>query len=154
MKLGTFAGYAAAALGLLYALLSLYWTFGGTLLIDTVGGAIEDMARRGGPAAIGLGLGATVLKLIGSAVAFALARSRGRMRWLLILAALAAFVLIVYGGVLVGVGALVLGGVIVPGDPVDRHALTWHVALWDLWFLVWGILFAIATVTYRRRLPV
>jgi hypothetical protein len=30
-------------------------------------------------------------------------------------------------------------------------ALRWHVALWDLWFLVWGILPALATVGYWRR---
>jgi hypothetical protein len=34
---------------------------------------------------------------------------------------------------------------------VDRTALHWHVAVWDLWFLVWGILLAIATVCYRRQ---
>ncbi len=30
-------------------------------------------------------------------------------------------------------------------------ALRWHVGLWDLWFLVWGILLALATASYRRR---
>jgi hypothetical protein len=100
-------GYAAGVLGLLYAALSLYWTVGGTVLIDTVGGTIEELALRGGGAAVALGLLATVLKLVASALAFALVRSRGQARWLLILSALAGFVLIVYGGVLVAVGALV-----------------------------------------------
>jgi hypothetical protein len=104
---GTVVGYAAGVLGLLYAALSLYWTVGGTVLIDTVGGTIEELALRGGAAAVALGLGATVLKLVASTLAFALVRSRGQARWLLILSALAGFVLIVYGGVLVAVGALV-----------------------------------------------
>jgi hypothetical protein len=145
------AGYAAGVLGLLYAALSLYWTVGGTMLIETVGGTVEDLALRGGGAAVALGLGATVLKLLAGALAFALVRSRGRVRWLLILSALAGFVLIVYGGVLVAVGALVLTGVVDPDTAVDRTALIWHVTLWDLWFLVWGILLAIATVGYRQR---
>ena len=34
---------------------------------------------------------------------------------------------------------------------VDRTALRWHVGVWDLWFLVWGILLALATFGYWRR---
>jgi hypothetical protein len=48
-------------------------------------------------------------------------------------------------------GALVLSGVIHPAGSVDRTALRWHVGVWDLWFLVWGILLALATVGYWRR---
>jgi hypothetical protein len=57
---------------------------------------------------------------------------------------LGAGVLKVAGGLLVVVGALVLGGLISPSGPVDRTALRWHVFLWDLWFLVWGLLFGVA----------
>ena len=49
------------------------------------------------------------------------------------------------------VGALVLGGVITPSEPVNEHALRWHVFLWDLWFLIWGVALALATVRYRRQ---
>jgi len=56
-----------------------------------------------------------------------------------------------YGGLNVVVGALVLSGVLHPGGGVDRTALRWHVGVWDLWFLVWGILLALATVSYWRR---
>lgn len=42
-------------------------------------------------------------------------------------------------------GALVLSGVIHPAGSVDRTPLRWHVGVWDLWFLVWGILLALAT---------
>lgn len=154
MRLGSAAGYAAAVVGLLYAALSLYWGAGGTYWLDTVSGAVEDLAQRGGASAVTVGLGGAALKLVASGVAFALARARGRPRWLLIVAALIGFVLIVYGGVLVAVGALVLTGAVDQGDVVDRTALTWHVAVWDLWFLVWGILFAVATIAFRRLSPV
>ena len=38
-----------------------------------------------------------------------------------------------------------LTGVLDPGGPVDRRALRWHVLLWDLWFLLWGVALAVAT---------
>jgi hypothetical protein len=37
--------YAAAGLAFASAAVSLFWTLGGTLLLDTVRGAIEDLAR-------------------------------------------------------------------------------------------------------------
>jgi hypothetical protein len=33
----------------------------------------------------------------------------------------------------------------------DEYALRWHVFVWDLWFLVWGLALAVAAVRYRRR---
>lgn len=53
-------------------------------------------------------------------------------------------VLIVYGGLNVLAGALVLSGVIHRSGSTDWTALRWHVGVWDLWFLVWGILLAAA----------
>ncbi|KAA9159762.1 DUF3995 domain-containing protein [Amycolatopsis acidicola] len=150
-RIGVVAAYAAGVLGSAYALLSIYWTAGGQLLLDTVGGQIEDLARRGGAAAFAIGAGATVLKLIGAAMGFWLAVTHGRPRWLLVLATLAGSLLIVYGGVLVVTGALVLTGVTDPPGEVDYNALTWHVALWDLWFLVWGVAYAVAAVAFRWK---
>lgn len=70
--------------------------------------------------------------------------------WLLIGSAGASVLLVVYGSVSVLLGALVLAGVVHPGS-VERTASRWHVGVWDLWFLVWGILLALATVGYGRR---
>lgn len=50
----------------------------------------------------------------------------------------ASALLVVYGGLNVILGALVLSGVIHPAGSVDRTPLRWHVGVWDLWFLVWG----------------
>jgi hypothetical protein len=41
--------------------------------------------------------------------------------------------------VVVLVGGLVLADLITSTAPVDEHALRWHVFVWDLWFLIWGI---------------
>jgi hypothetical protein len=59
------AAYAACALALLSAVPSFYWALGGTAGLDTVGGAIEELARTRDPAGVVLGIGAGVLKVAG-----------------------------------------------------------------------------------------
>ena len=143
------AAYGAAALAWLSAVTTAYWTAGGTWLLDTVGGGIEELARRGNGAAVAVGLAGVVLKLAGCVLALALARPWGRVPARLVEAAAvsAGVVLAAYGGLLVLVGALALAGVF--GDVADPVALRWHVLLWDPWFLLWGVLLALAAV--RRR---
>jgi hypothetical protein len=119
-----------------------------------VGGAIEELARARHPAGVALGIGAGVLKVAGAVLALALVRPWGHRVpagcWLG-LPGRASVVLTLYGGLLVAVGALVLAGVIRPAGPVDRTALRWHVLLWDLWFLVWGLLLGVAAWQYGRH---
>jgi uncharacterized protein DUF3995 len=134
-----------------------YWTLGGTVLLDTVGGYPEKLARTRNWAAVLVGLLVIAVKTTGGLVALALAVPRGgrTVRRLVVLAGgVGSALLVVYGGLLVAVGALVLSGVVNPDSPVDRRALTWHVLLWDLWFLLWGLALAVATwnsVHVRRR---
>lgn len=147
------AAYAACALALLYAVPNFYWALGGTAGLDAVGGAIEELARTRDPVGVALGIGAGVLKVAGALLALALVRPWGRAvpRRLLLGAAWAAsLVLTAYGGLLVAVGALVLTGIVSPSGPVDRSALRWHVLLWDLWFLVWGLVLGVAAWQYGR----
>jgi hypothetical protein len=95
-----------------------------------------------------------VLKVAGGVLALALVRPWGRRvsrRLVGGVAWAASAVLTLYGGLLVAVGALVLAGVIRPAGPVDRTALRWHVLLWDLWFLVWGLLLGLAAWHYGRQ---
>src|SRR3954447_24869934 len=68
--------WAAAVLALALALVSLYWTAGGTALLDTVGGAIEDLARERSPGSLALGGGTVLVKAIAGALALALAVAR------------------------------------------------------------------------------
>lgn len=151
---GAIAAYAAAIVAFAYALVSLYWALGGHGLISTVGGFAEQAARRGGAGAVLVALAAVAAKVLGGVLALALVRPWGRAvprRWLLTVSAGASVLLVVYGGLNVLAGALVLSGVIRPSAGADRTALRWHVGVWDMWFLVWGILLAVATVSYRRR---
>ena len=151
---GTVAAYAAAVVAIAYALVSLYWAAGGHALIGTVGGYVQQFARRGGAGPLLIAVAAAVAKLAGGVLALALVRPWGRAfrrRWLLIVSAGASMLLAAYGGLNVLLGALVLTGAIHPAGGVNRTALRWHVGVWDLWFLVWGILLALATVGYARR---
>ena len=146
--------YAAAAVAFAYALMSLYWAVGGHALLSTIGGYVEQSARRGGALPVLVALVATLAKVAGGLLALALVRPWGRVvprGRLLIGSAGASVLLVVYGGLNVLLGALVLSGVIHPAGSVDRTALRWHVGVWDLWFLAWGILLALATVGYWQR---
>jgi hypothetical protein len=151
---GTWAAYAACWVALAYALVSFYWAVGGTLGVGTLGGRLEELAREGDPVVLWLAGAAGVLKVTGAVVALALVRPWGRGvpgRLLLVVAWVGAVVLVLYGGVNVVAGALVLGGVIEGAGAVDRGALWWHVLVWDLWFLVWGVLLGVAAWGFGRR---
>ena len=148
------AAYAAATVAFAYALVSLYWAFGGLGLVSTVGGYVAQFANRGGASAALVAAAATLAKVLGGLLALALVRSWGHAvprRWLLSLAVVASAVLVVYGAANVAGAALTLSGAVHPSGEVDRNALRWHLELWDLWFLVWGLLLALATEGYRRR---
>jgi len=127
-----------------------YWTFGGTALLDTVGGYPEELARAHDLPAVLVGLLVIAVKSVGGLVALALAvPPDGRIpRRLVVLAGgVGSALLIAYGGLLTAAGALVLTGVLEPEGSVDRRALTWHVLLWDPWFLLWGLALAVTTWT-------
>lgn len=153
---GTVAAYGAAIVAFGYAAVSLYWAVGGKGLLSTVGGYAEHAARHGGGAAVVLGLATVAVKVVGGLLALALVRPWGRVlprAWLLIVPAAASAVLVLYGALIVLAGLLVLSGAYHPSGQVDRTALRWHAGLWDPWFLVWGILLAVATISYGRAQP-
>jgi uncharacterized protein DUF3995 len=151
---GVAAAYAAAVLAFAYAAVSMYWAAGGTALLSTVGGSIEDIGRHGGLPAVALGLASAGLKLAGGILALALVRPWGRAiprAWLLACAAGACAVLACYGAIQVTAGSLVLSRAVRPAAPVDWPALGWHVLVWDMWFLIWGIFMATATTAWWRQ---
>jgi len=144
------AAAVAAGLAFASAAVTAYWTFGGTALLDTVGGYPEELARTRTAGAVLVGLLVIAVKAVGGVVALALANPSGDRiprRVVIVAAGVGSAVLTIYGGVLVAVGALVLTGAVDPDGPVDRRALSWHVLLWDLWFLLWGLALAAATWT-------
>ena len=152
MPLARGAAYGAAAAAFGYAAVSLYWAAGGTAGLSTVGGIAQTMARTGGGAAAA-GIAAIVLlKTAGGLLALAMVMPWGQRlpRRALSIAGLAgSALLIVYGAVEVVGEALAETGAVTPSAP-DWTALRWHLALWDPWFLVWGLLLAAAAWGYRR----
>lgn len=147
------AAYLAAALAFGTAAISLFWTAGGSWLLDTVGGELEKLARGRSVGAMSLGGTAVVLELAAGLLALALVRPWGRQlsrRLLLGTNALASVILLVWGAANVCAGALVLGGVIAPADGLNERALRWHVFVWDPWFVVWGAALALAIQGHRR----
>jgi len=148
------AAYAACVVAALYAVVSFYWALGGSAGVDTLGGSLEELARDGDPVVLWLAGTAGLLKVAGAVLALALVRPWGQVvpRRLLLGAAWAgSLVLVLYGALYVVGGALVLAGAVDVSGPVDRTALWWHVAVWDLWFLVWGVLLGLAAWLYGRR---
>ncbi|SFD62835.1 Protein of unknown function [Streptomyces aidingensis] len=147
---GTWAercGYVAFGLGVGHAAVSFYWGAGGDWLLDTVGGELERLARERGAGMVALVWGTGTLKLFAAVLGLAVVRRWGRGRWRRVVPALAwtaSAVLVLYGGTLVVVQALVELGVIEAAPDVDWQALRWHLYLWDPWFLAWGLLLGAA----------
>ena len=145
------SAYGAAVLAALSAAVSAYWLAGGTWLLSTVGGVVEEQGRQGGAlVTAGLAL-VVVVKLAVAVLALALAHPPPgrRLRRLVPAAALlVGGVLALYSGALV-VGAVALTGVL--GEPADPAALRWHVLLWDPWLLLWGVLLVAALAARRVR---
>jgi hypothetical protein len=137
--LGRAAAYIAAGLDFASAATTAYWLFGGTALLDTLGGSVEHLARDRSTAAFALAATVVVIKSGAGVLALLLLSPAQRgCRMILALDILAAAALCLWGGANVLVGALVLRGAIERAD-IDRHALRWHVFRWDAWFLVWGM---------------
>jgi len=144
----------AATLAFASAALSLYWTFGGTLGLDELGGPFEKLARERSLGAFALGTVVVVLKVAAGLWALALVKPWGARlgrRLLLTPNGVAGAVLVLWGGANVLVGATVLSGVLTPSAPVDEYGLRWHVFFWDPWFLLWGLALALAVTGHRRQ---
>ncbi|MEI7032329.1 DUF3995 domain-containing protein [Streptomyces pratensis] len=147
-------GYAAFWLGLLYALVSVYWAAGGTVGLDTLGGELERLARARDPRMIAVVWLTAGLKLFAAVLGLAVVQEWGQRvprRVLLTLSWGATAALVLYGGSLVVGQTLVEAGVIEASADMDRKAFSWHLFLWDPWFLVWGLLLGAATWGRARR---
>ena len=144
-RTGSAAAKAALVLGLLYAAVSVYWALGGTWLLATVGGALQ---RQRHTAILVLAIwAAVVIKMVAAMLPLLALRrvtSPGWNRAVWLLAWIEAGILTVYGLVLTVVDMLVQAGAIHQSAGADHRALAWHAYLWDPWFLIWGLLVAIA----------
>ena len=143
------AAVIACALALAHGTVSGLWAAGGSALLGTIGGSLEELGRAGGllvraglwlVAVVKVGAGVIVVLALKSPIVPRLVRGFG---WL------EAIVLIGYGGVLTAVGLLVQAGAIRTGPDANRRALAWHAFFWDPWFLFWGVA-AFAALLWSR----
>ncbi|MDQ3577557.1 MAG: DUF3995 domain-containing protein [Actinomycetota bacterium] len=152
---GMWAGYATAACAFLFAAVSFYWGFGGTLALDTVGQEAVQQVEDG---ELGIYLAvwaAGLAKVVGGLAALALVLPWGRRvfpHWMLSLVGWGgAAVLITYGAAQVLILAMVKAGAIEPDGPIDWTGFYGHLYIWDPWFVVWGVLMAITAFYYTRN---
>jgi hypothetical protein len=150
---GLGAAWAAFALGLLYAVVSVYRGLGGSWLLDSVGASLAQPGRAVSAPVVLAVCCAGGLKVI-AAVLPLLAVGAGavRVRWRYLIRALAcveAAILTVYGLNLTAVGLLVRAGLMGTPANADHRALAWHAFLWDPWLLVWGVL--VTAALFRSR---
>jgi len=143
----------AFAWGLAFAAISFYWGAGGIHGLDTLGGSLERLARAH-DRTIFIAVWVTgFLKVFGSLLALALAgawAARLPRRPVIVLGWVAAASSTMYGAILVISEALVIIGAIKPAQPVEWKPLLWHLYVWDMSFLVWGVLFGVATWQFSR----
>lgn len=140
-RLESVAKWLAISLGLANAAVSAYWLAGGTALLSTVGGEIEEWGRRRTAGVLVVLAIVVVVKSTAAALPLIVERLRPtRLRRVgRTLAWVVAGVLTMYGGLLTVVGLMVQAGVVDASEDADATALAWHAYLWDPWFLAWGI---------------
>jgi hypothetical protein len=146
----------ACALGLAYAAVSIFWGLGGTWLLSTLGGSLEEEARSGSLGSQLLVWGAVVLKLFAAVFPLIVVERVGwtrAPRWERFLSWAIGVVLTIYGGVLTAVGLAVQTGLLSASAHADHRALAWHAFLWDPWFGVWGLCVLLGLGTLGRPSP-
>lgn len=135
-----------------FAAISFYWGSGGTLGVDTVWGSLAMSPAQHAMLIVAVWVTA-FLKVFGAMLALALVTKWGTRlppRPLAFLGLAAAALLTLYGGVNVFAEALTAAGVVKPAQPVDWKPLLWHLYVWDMSFLIWGILFGLAVWDFTR----
>jgi Protein of unknown function (DUF3995) len=140
----------AAGVGTVHALVTIYWAFGGSALLQTVGPDMVALfaSRRW------LLLPVAAVKLAVAVAPVVLDRRSWPWRPLTRgLAWSAATVLIFWGGINTVVGNLVLGGAMEPSGGYDRPGMIGHAWLWDPLFLLWGTALAVGLAGSRRPKP-
>ncbi len=144
-------------LGLGSAVVSLGWGLGGTFLLDTVGGEIEQAARAGTPLALAAIVVVVAVKVVAALLPGWAVSPDGsevfpsaRRRVVRAVAWVEALLLTGYGAVMTAGGLLVVTGVIAAAPGADLKAIAWHTFLWDPWFLLWGLAATVALLASRR----
>jgi hypothetical protein len=146
-------GYAACAWALVFSLQSFYYAAGGTAGANTWPPSIVEPVLAREPLWVAIMWVTGALKVLLALLALALVWSRGRglLRRLLLAGAWGATAFLGLYGLanLVQHGLMVAGVVGIP-EGLGETAARWHLFLWDPYWLLGGVLFAVAARQYQR----
>jgi Protein of unknown function (DUF3995) len=144
---GRWPAYAAAAWSFVFAAMSFYWAAGGTAGVETLGNEIERLSEERDSGFVAEVWATGVLKVVGGLLALATLRPAWGYisgRALRIAVWVAGGLLTLYGAAnLIQHGLMKAGAVDTPSG-LGSEAATWHLVLWDPWWLLGGILFLLA----------
>lgn len=134
--------YLAAIWALLFAAASFYWAAGGKIGLDTLGDTINDLNNDSTFVAFVWLTAIVKLAMVGLAV-FLLYPRHGFIPHKLVRigAWTAGIVCVVYGGLNLAARGVMALGVIPTPESMYSTAATWHLLLWDPWWVLGGILF-------------
>ena len=155
------AGYAAAGWAVIFAVRGVYWGLGGTVGLGTLSSGIQQGHAERDPWLFAALWITVALEVVAAALALALAGVWGQSiphwlpfaggkktpGWTLLIPAWGAGALLAsHGALFVSFGVLAAGGVIEATSEVR-----WYSLFWGPWFLLGGILFMVAGLSYLRR---
>ncbi len=145
--MGRWPAYAAAAWSFVFAAMSFYWAAGGTAGVETLGNEIERLSEERDSGFVAEVWATGALKVAGGLLALATLRPAWGYisgRALRIAVWVAGGLLTLYGAAnLIQHGLMKAGAVDTPSG-LGSEAATWHLVLWDPWWLLGGILFLLA----------
>lgn len=149
--------WAAAVWAFIFAGITFYWAAGGTAGASTVGSEITSLASRNWAFfSIVLWVDAISKVLLGL-LALAIVQSWGRIfprRFLLVSSWVIGLLMALYGSVqltVTGISALLMiTGVISISPSVDWPGIEGHLAIWDPYWLLGGLLFLLAAKSAPR----
>ncbi|PXA82246.1 DUF3995 domain-containing protein [Auritidibacter sp. NML120779] len=138
-RIGSWALWIATTLGTIHAGWSIYWAFGGEVLLESVGQWAVDAVQNNPQQAFLVLLGVGLAKLLAAWIP--LVGHYGVVPWRGLWRALSWVggpLLFLYGGANTVVGATVLLGMI-DVDGTDQPGLIGHTWLWSPLFGLWGL---------------
>lgn len=142
----------AAAAGLIHAGFSLYWAFGGTVLLETVGGWATTLQHEE-PAGFAMRFAIIgTVKILASCLPLLLLSGRLRLRRTLrTISFIGAALLILMSLWTIVTGTLVLSGRRALAEGATDASTLWTTVLWHPLFLIWGTALLAALLLSRAE---
>ncbi len=150
----TWPAYAACAWSFVFAALSFYWALGGGFLSTTQ--SPQTLALAAEPWFITVVWLTGLRKVLAGLFVLSLAQRWGERFpvWLRRMGVWSiGLVLTLYGGANLAARGLMALGVLETPASMRSAAATWHLVLWDPWFLLGGVLFLTAAWRYDPGVP-